>query len=108
MVANRRKKLAAPGVEVLTDGLSEPAGRVEGVDDLVERLIAPLRKTSLDAILRRAYSKAYDPGVSDLKKHDTLAPAVSDGRGFGGHVVYLKHLGVPHARKHSFWPRYEK
>ncbi|MGD9366030.1 MAG: hypothetical protein PVH87_10055 [Desulfobacteraceae bacterium] len=62
----------------------------------------------LDSILRRAYSKAYDHGVSYLKKLDTLAPAVSDWRGFGSHDVYLKHLRSQHARKYSFWPRYEK
>jgi hypothetical protein len=62
----------------------------------------------LDSILRRAYSKAYNHGVSYLKKLDMLAPAVSNWRGFGSHDLYIKHLRVQHARKRSFWPRYEK
>jgi hypothetical protein len=62
----------------------------------------------LDAILRRAYSKAYDHGVSYLKKLDMLAPAVLDWRGFGNHDVYVKYLRDQHSRKRSFWPRYEK
>jgi hypothetical protein len=62
----------------------------------------------LDSILRRAQSKAYDHGVSYLQKLDILAPAVSDWRGFGNHDVYVKHLRTQHARKRSFWPRYEK
>ncbi len=62
----------------------------------------------LDSILRRAYSKAYDHGVSYLKKLDMLAPAVLDWRGFGNHDVYVKYLRDQHSRKRSFWPRYEK
>jgi len=62
----------------------------------------------LDSILRRAQSKAYDHGVSYLKKLDTLASAVVDWRGFGSHDDYMNHLRHQHARKRSFWPRYEK
>jgi hypothetical protein len=62
----------------------------------------------LDSILSRAYSKAYDHGVSYLKKLDILAPAVLDWRGFGNHDAYVKYLRDQHSRKRSFWPRYEK
>ena len=62
----------------------------------------------LDSILRRAFSKAYDHGVSYLKKLDMLAPAVLDWRGFGKYDVYVKYLRDQHSRKRSFWPRYEK
>ena len=57
---------------------------------------------------RHRNSKAYDHGVSYLKKLDMLAPAVLDWRGFGNHDVYVKYLRDQHSRKRSFWPRYEK
>ena len=62
----------------------------------------------LDSILRRAQSKAYDHGVSYLKKLDKLSATILDWRGFESHGIYMENLCSEHARKRSFWPRYER
>ena len=62
----------------------------------------------LESILRRAQSKYYQYGVRYLKKLEKLAPQVSDWQGVLPHELYFKKIAETHARKKSFWDKYER
>ncbi len=62
----------------------------------------------LESILSRAQSKYYHHGVRYLKKLEELAPQVSDWQGFPPHELYYQKIAETHARKKSFWLKYEK
>jgi hypothetical protein len=61
----------------------------------------------LESILDRAISKYYGYGVRYLRTLDDLAPKVIHWRGISPHEVYCAELHQFHARKSSFWSRYE-
>ncbi|MCL6106809.1 MAG: hypothetical protein M1309_05625 [Actinobacteria bacterium] len=61
----------------------------------------------LESILARALSRYYHHGVRYLRKLDDLAPEVSDWRNLAPHASYKAGLLEVHARKKSFWAKYE-
>jgi len=61
----------------------------------------------LESILRRALSKYYHHGVRYLRKLEALAGKVDAWRGVLPHEAYVDELRRTHARKTSFWSRYE-
>jgi hypothetical protein len=74
-----------------------------------ERFLAAtvLYRALLESILARAISKYYGFGVRYLRKLDVLAPLVKHWRTFTPHQEYFLQLLDDHARKWSFWERYE-
>jgi hypothetical protein len=74
-----------------------------------ERFLAAtvLYRALLESILERAISKYYGYGVRYLRKLDELAPLVKHWRTFTPHQEYFLQLLDDHARKWSFWGRYE-
>jgi hypothetical protein len=62
----------------------------------------------LESILGRAQSRYYRHGVRYLKKLDVLAPKVGGWQTVMPHPWYVKRLRRLHARKTSFWSRYEE
>ncbi|MEA1871110.1 MAG: hypothetical protein U9N00_02820 [Candidatus Bipolaricaulota bacterium] len=66
-----------------------------------------LYRALLESILRRAVSRYYHHGVRYLKKLDALGSRIDDWRDFTPHESYKEELLEKHARKHSFWARYE-
>lgn len=61
----------------------------------------------LDSILRRAESRTYGHGARYLRRLQALAPRVADWRGVAPHADYVAEVRTKHARKASFWRRYE-
>jgi hypothetical protein len=62
----------------------------------------------LESILRRALSRYYHHGVRYLKELEALAEKVETWRGVLPHEAYADELRRTHARKVSFWSRYEE
>jgi hypothetical protein len=60
----------------------------------------------LDAILKRAYAKAYGHGARCLRALQELGPRIDDYRGHPTHEVYEQTLRLAHGRKTSFWARF--
>ncbi|HEY6924375.1 MAG TPA: hypothetical protein VI653_12960, partial [Steroidobacteraceae bacterium] len=71
------------------------------------RLLAAtlMLRALLDAILARAYAKAYGHGARYLKALRELAHEVDDYRGHVTHEMYEQRLRLTHGRKTSFWAR---
>ncbi len=65
-----------------------------------------LYRALLESILGRALSKYYHHGVRYLKKLDSVAPHINDWGGLDDHNLYFKHIRDTHARKSSFWAKY--
>lgn len=61
----------------------------------------------LESILNRAVSKYYHHGVRYLKKLEALAGKIGRWQTVMPHPWYMKRLRRLHARKRSFWSRYE-
>jgi len=61
----------------------------------------------LDSILSRAVSKYYHHGVRYLKKLEALAGKIGRWQSVMPHPWYMKRVRRLHARKTSFWSRYE-
>jgi hypothetical protein len=59
----------------------------------------------LDAILARAYAKAYGHGARYLRTLRELASNIEDYRGHRTHEMYEQTLRLAHGRKTSFWER---
>ena len=120
---------AATGAEILF-ALGEPVLAEELIVDRVEELdgrrygllteLAAAAKTSgrflaatllwralLDAILARAYAKAYHHAADYLHELRAAAQNVADYRGQPTHVQYEESLRVRHGRKSSFWAHVE-
>lgn len=82
---------------------------------LAERLMAagqPLGATViyralLDSILARAQSPTYGHGVRYLRLLGKLAQRITEWAGVPAHDDYAAAVRERHARKHSFWRRYE-
>jgi len=75
----------------------------EAMETAGRRLCASvIYRALLDSILQRAQSKAYTHGASYLLTLDSLAPTVSDWRGFMSHRTYVDTLRRQHKRKRSF------
>ena len=74
-----------------------------------ERYLAAtvLYRSLLESILARAISKYYAHGVRYLRRLDELAQLVENWRTFIPHNEYFLQLLGKHARKSSFWGRYE-
>jgi len=66
-----------------------------------------LYRALLDAILVRAYAKAYHHGVDYLQTLDAIAMQIRDWDSLIQHTEYVKDLRVSHKRKSSFWIQYE-
>jgi len=66
-----------------------------------------LYRALLESILARAIPKYYGYGVRYLRKLDDLAPLVKHWCTFTPHQEYFLQLLDDHARKWSFWERYE-
>lgn len=60
----------------------------------------------LDSILARAISKYYHHGVNYLEKLEVLSRKVIDWSNFASHQTYFEGLKKTHARKSSFWSRF--
>ena len=60
----------------------------------------------LDAILKRAYAKAYGHGARYLRALQELGSRIDDYRGHPTHEVYEQTLRLAHGRKTSFWARF--
>jgi len=75
-----------------------------------ERFLAAtmLYRSLLDSILRRANSKYYHHGVRYLKTLDRLAPSIHEWHTFENHEAYKSALLTKHARKRSFWGKYQE
>jgi len=67
-----------------------------------------LYQALLESILKRAISKYYTHGVRYLKRLDLLGKEISDWQSVAPHPEYLSWLKSAHARKSSFWSRYDK
>ena len=65
-------------------------------------------RSLLDSILSRAQSKTYHHGAKYLKKLNGIAPAIEDWGNFISHNDYVNGIKRSHARKTSFWARYEE
>jgi len=61
----------------------------------------------LVSILERGYTKAYPHGIRYLKKLDRLSATVSDWKEFSHHQAFKDQIYKNHARKHSFWSKYD-
>jgi hypothetical protein len=61
----------------------------------------------LVSILERGYTKAYPHGIRYLKKLDRLSATVSDWKEFSHHEAFKDLIYQNHARKHSFWSKYD-
>ena len=61
----------------------------------------------LESILSRAVSKYYHHGVRYLRKLEALAQEIGGWQSVMPHPWYMKKLRRLHARKTSFWSRYE-
>ena len=59
----------------------------------------------LDAILKRAYAKAYRHGARYLLALQELGSRIDDYRGHPTHEMYEQTLRVAHGRKTGFWAR---
>jgi hypothetical protein len=59
----------------------------------------------LDAILARAYAKAYGHGARYLRALREIATNIEDYRGHSTHEMYENTLRMAHGRKTSFWAR---
>jgi hypothetical protein len=59
----------------------------------------------LDAILKRAYAKAYGHGARYLRALQELGSHIDDYRGHPTHEMYEQALRLAHGRKSSFWAR---
>jgi hypothetical protein len=66
-----------------------------------------LYRALLDAILARAYAKAYHHGVDYLRKLDAMAKEVKAWKNIVPHPGYIQELRISHGRKSSFWGQYE-
>lgn len=66
-----------------------------------------LYRALVDAILARAYAKAYHYGVAYLRKLHAMAKPIRDWRNIVPHAGYLQELRISHGRKGSFWSGYE-
>lgn len=67
-----------------------------------------LYRALLDSILRRGQTRTYDHGVRYLRKLDSLSLSVSEWGGIAPHASYKDDIRRQHARKSSFWSRYQK
>ncbi|SIQ07557.1 hypothetical protein SAMN05920897_103127 [Alkalispirochaeta americana] len=65
-------------------------------------------RSLLVSILDRGYTKSYPHGVRYLKKLNKMAKYVDDWKNFNRHVEFKKQIMQNHARKHSFWSKYEE
>jgi hypothetical protein len=65
-------------------------------------------RSLLDSILKRAVSKSYYYGVRYLGTLDRLAEQINDWESFPPHAQYKSELLQAHARKSSFWSRYQR
>jgi hypothetical protein len=59
----------------------------------------------LDAILARAYAKAYGHAARYLHELRAVASDIGDYRGHPTHEIYEQSLRMAHGRKASFWAR---
>jgi len=59
----------------------------------------------LDAILARAYAKAYGHGARYLRALQETASRIDDYHGHPTHEMYEQTLRLAHGRKTSFWAR---
>jgi hypothetical protein len=59
----------------------------------------------LDAILARAYAKAYGHAARYLRALRAVASDIEDYRGHPTHEMYEQSLRMGHGRKTSFWAR---
>lgn len=66
-----------------------------------------LYRALLDAILNRAYSRAYHHGVEYLEKLDEFAKKITRWQDLLPHHAYVQQLRRSHSRKISFWSQYE-
>ncbi len=67
-----------------------------------------LYRALLDAILARAYAKAYHHGVDYLRKLDAMAKEINLWKNVVPHAGYIQELRISHGRKSSFWVQYEQ
>jgi hypothetical protein len=83
-------------------------GLVASAKDAGRPLAATLLlRALLDAILTRAYAKAYGHGARYLHELRALAAQISEYQGHPSHAEYEASLRAQHARKASFWHRLE-
>lgn len=98
--------------------------RAEKLDGYFYETLPPLAKTMesenrylaasliyrslLISILERAYTKAYPHGVRYLKKLDVMAVSIEQWMAFDNHEMFKDQIYLSHARKHSFWSKYEQ
>jgi len=66
-----------------------------------------LYRALLNALLERAYAKAYHHGVDYLLKLDTMAKEIKQWQNIVPHAGYFQELRISHGRKSSFWSQYE-
>lgn len=66
-----------------------------------------LYRSLLDAILARAYAKAYHHGVDYLRKLEAMAEKIKLWQDMVPHAGYIQELRISHGRKSSFWGQYE-
>ncbi len=59
----------------------------------------------LDAILKRAYAKAYGHGARYLRNLQEIAAHIDDYQGHPTHELYEQTLRLAHGRKTRFWAR---
>jgi hypothetical protein len=74
------------------------------------RLLAAtlLWRVLLDAILARAYAKAYHHAADYLHELRRIAPLITDYRGQMTHAQYERSMSARHARKVRFWTLVEE
>ena len=64
-------------------------------------------RSLLLSILERGYTKTYPHGIRYLKKLDALSEAITDWNEFNNHEAFKEQIIEAHARKRSFWSKYE-
>jgi len=98
-------------------------GRFDQVDGYQYQFLAPLAKVMqkggralgssliyralLASILDRGTYAAYSSGARYLRTLDKLSESVSDWHGLPDHAAWRATLHTTHARKSSFWARYQ-
>jgi hypothetical protein len=104
----------ALAAKLIVDRVAELDGRSYGLlTSLVEtakangRLLAAtlIWRALLDAILARAYAKAYGHAARYLRALRAVASDIGDYRGHPTHEMYEQSLRMGHGRKTSFWAR---
>lgn len=61
----------------------------------------------VESILERATYNAYSHGARYLRFLDQMSASVSDWRGLPDHATWFAAIHAAHARKSSFWARYQ-